>query len=410
MKTLYKLLIVLLVGTGFYSCSKQDQDFKNLLGDKEVIYPGRVTNVRARAGNLRTALVWNPSTDPSITRYVVYWNNKVDSLVITSGKHNSLDTIMAVIPKLNEYIYTFTIISYDAKGNRSVPLEVNNVKVYGPIFQSGLQNRAFNAANPYVVNPDGSLKLNFLQQDTSIITVGTTIRYTNRTGAIEERILPRDSLSITLPNYKGNTIIQYRTSYLPEKNALDVFYVSKFDNFATIADGLAVCSKSLFREVKLPGDAGTYNSETSISKLWDGSIGPQGYPNIFHADGDHRMPHTITFDMGKVYTGLSQVEETGRDCCNNPDDFEIWGIADITNAATTLNPNDAGWPAEAQAKGWKLLKSIKRTDDGKNAMKFSLDNNLPPVRYIRVRIKHVTTGDSNYSNMSEMTFFNDVFR
>ncbi|MDT3405381.1 DUF4998 domain-containing protein [Mucilaginibacter terrae] len=410
MKNLYKLLLAFLVGVAIYSCSKQDTDFKNFLGDKEITYPGIVSNVRSRAGNLRTALVWNPSPDPTVSRYVIYWNNRADSLVVTSNNHNPADTIRAIVPNLNEYIYSFTIFSYDGKGNRSVPLSVNNVKVYGPVYQSGLQNRAFNAANPYVVNPDGSLKLNFLQQDTSVITVGTTIRYTNRSGVIEERIIPRDSLSITIPNYKGNTQIQYRTGYLPEKSALDIFNVSKFDNFATIADGLSVCSKSLFKEVRLTGDAGTYSSETTISKLWDGSNGPQGYPNIFHSDGDHRLPHTITFDMGKVYTGLSQVEQTGRDCCNNPDQYEIWGIADITNAATTLNPNDAGWPAEAQAKGWKLLKDVRRTDDGRAALKIALDSNLPPVRYIRVRIKHVTTGDSYYSNMSEMTFFNDVFK
>jgi hypothetical protein len=121
---------------------------------------------------------------------------------------------------------------------------------------------------------------------------------------------------------------------------------------------------------------------------------------------NHKMPHTITFDLGAVYTNLGRVEETGRDCCNNPDDFEIWGIENISGAETTLLSNDAGWPAEAVAKGWTMLKEVIRTDDGKNAMKVDLNGNLPSVRYIRLRIKHVTTGDANYSNMSEMTFWN----
>ena len=101
------------------------------------------------------------------------------------------------------------------------------------------------------------------------------------------------------------------------------------------------------------------------------------------------------------------MEETGRNCCNNPDQFEIWGIADISNAQTSASPRDGGWAAEMVAKGWKLLKDVKRTDDGQQALKVSLDAGSP-VRYIRVRIKHVTSGDSNYSNISEMTFWYDV--
>jgi hypothetical protein len=71
-------------------------------------------------------------------------------------------------------------------------------------------------------------------------------------------------------------------------------------------------------------------------------------------------------------------------------------------------PMMAAGPAEMQAKGWTLLKEVKRTDDGKAAFKVNFDTGLPPVRYIRIRVKHVTNGDSNYSNMSEITFWNDV--
>lgn len=118
------------------------------------------------------------------------------------------------------------------------------------------------------------------------------------------------------------------------------------------------------------------------------------------------MPHTITFDLGKVYDNLSRIEETGRDCCNNPDDFEVWGIADLSGADTNLNADNSGWKDESIAKGWVLLKEVIRTDDGKNAVSSELNNNGKPIRYIRIRVKHVTTGDGNYSNMSEIRFWN----
>jgi hypothetical protein len=406
MKNLLNISLFSCLLLGLLSCGNKDKDFKNFLNNKEVTYPGVVAKIHAKSGNLRAALVWNPSPDPSITKYVIYWNNKADSVTINSTNHNTTDSITAVIPGLNEYIYSFTVYSYDAKGNRSIPLDINNVKVYGPIYQSGLLNRTIDAANPFTVSENGNIRLNFLSRDTSVVNVGTDIKYTNRAGVEVVKQLKPDSLGITLTDYKSGAPVQFRSGYVPNKNSIDTFYVSTYGTFPTIT-GIAQCNKGLFSEHRLNGDAGTYEGQTSVSKLWDGSNGPQGYPNIFHSDGDHGMPHTITFDMGKVYKKLTSIEEIGRNCCNNPDQFEIWGIADITGAETTLSPHDGGWSAEMISKGWTLLKDIKRTDDGINAQKYDFGT-VPPVRYIRVRIKHVTTGDGNYSNMSEMTFWNDV--
>ncbi|OOQ59058.1 DUF4998 domain-containing protein [Mucilaginibacter pedocola] len=406
MKKIFNIGLFCSLVLGMFGCSKKDKDFKDFLDNKEVTYPGLVTKVRARSGNLRAALVWNPSPDPSITKYVIYWNNKADSIILNSTNHNTADSITAVIPGLNEYIYSFTIYSYDAKGNRSIPLDVNNVKVYGPLYQAGLLNRTYDAATPFSVSDNGNIRLNFLPRDTSVVNVGTDIKYTNRAGVEVVKQLNPDSLGITLTDYRSGEPVQFRSAYIPDRNSIDTFYVSSYGAFPTIT-GIAQCAKSLFRENRLPGDAGTYEGQTSVSKLWDGSNGPQGYPNIFHSDGDHPMPHAITFDMGKVYNKLTSFEEVGRNCCNNPDQFEIWGINNISGAETSLSPRDGGWAAEMQAKGWTLLKDVRRTDDGQQAQKYDFGT-VPPVRYIRVRIKHVTSGDNNYSNMSEMTFWNDV--
>jgi hypothetical protein len=255
------------------------------------------------------------------------------------------------------------------------------------------------------VSKEGYVTLNFITPDT--INVGTTIKYTNRSGQIVEKVLKPDSSSITFPDYKSGTDITYNSSYIPNRNAIDVFNAPKIAVFPKIF-GNAICDKSLFKKVKLPNDMNPYQGDTDIDRLWDGSTSPNGYPNIFHSDGAHQLPQTLTFDMGKVYSKLTQVEEIGRNCCHNPDDFEVWGIADITNAATTLQPNDSGWTAEAIAKGWKLLKEVKRTDDGQAPFKTDLNSNLPPVRYIRIRVIHNSDGDRSYTNMTQITLFNDV--
>jgi hypothetical protein len=401
MKKLIYILLGCLSLAAWYGCKKDGlaNDYKKFYNGHEITYTGAVGAVVIQPGNLAIGLKWRASTDPSIVKYVVYYNNGADSQVVNIT--DKVDSIRTVIRNLQEYTYSFTIYSYDAKGNKSVPFEVNNAKAYGPVYAGNLLNRGYNATTPYILNNDGSLILKFITPDT--INIKTIINYTNAAGVASQAVLlPQDSM-ITLPSYKLASAITYKSYFIPERNSLDTFAVVDFDTFPRIYTYVK-CDKSKFAEVHLPQDVGTYESGTSISKLWDNSDGPQGYPNIFHSDGSY-IPHVLTFDMGKSYDNLGQLEEVGRNCCNNPDQFEVWGINSLDGATTTLRADNSGWKAEAISKGWILLKQVVRTDDGINALKTDLLTNPPPVRYIRIRVLHTVTG-SGYSNMSEVTFWN----
>lgn len=406
-KYIVPFALLLSLGLMILGCDKKDTDFKNFYDNKEVVYPGLASKVFITPGKFRAAILFNPSPDQSVTKYLVYWNNKADSLVVNATNHNPLDTVKIIIPNLKEYVYSFTIYSFDQKGNRSVPLEVNNVKVYGSIYENGLYNRAYNTENPYVLNENiNSVKLNFIPTDTiDGFNISTLVKYTNTANAAVEKKLRPDSNVITLPNYKIGTDIQYKSSYVPKIGSLDTFTVAAFSTYPTIYR-LVQCDKSIFKEVVLLNDVGVYESNTSISKLWDGSVGPQGYPNIWHSKDGSSVPHVFTFDMGKIYDRLATIEQTGRDCCGNPDKFEVWGISDLSNATTNLKANEAGWKEEMVAKGWTLLREAIRTDgEAKPPMKFDFISNPPPVRYIRIRVTH-TVNNGGTSNMSELTFWN----
>jgi hypothetical protein len=78
----------------------------------------------------------------------------------------------------------------------------------------------------------------------------------------------------------------------------------------------------------------------------------------------------------------------------------------LNNAATALPGNDPGWKNEAISKGWKLLKEVHRDDDGVAPYKVAFGPKPPPVKYIRIRVLSVASGDANYSNLSEITFWN----
>jgi hypothetical protein len=400
MKDLKYVWVCLFVIGLLYACSKDNlaTDYKDFLEGRENIYTGAVSKVTLQPGNLKIGLKWKSSTDPNIVKYVVFYNNKLDSQIVeVTGKTDSIST---VIKNLSEYTYSFTIYSYDAKGNRSIPFEINNAKVYGPIYAENLLNRNFDVANPYVFNSDGTLQLNFLRPDT--INIRTEIKYTNASGVEQTAKLLPDDNAIVLPSYKSGTPITYKSYYIPERHAIDVFEVADYSAFPKVFSYVQ-CDKSLMKAVPLSFDVYA-DFGTSFDKLWDGSVGPQAYPNVFHSN-DSQLPHHFTLDLGKVYAALGRIEETGRDSEHNPITFEVWGIADVSTADVTVPGTDPSWKDQMIAKGWTLLKDCKRTDDGKAAVKFDFISDPPPVRYVRIRVKSNASGQ-NYSNISELTFWN----
>lgn len=394
----YLLVCVLLL----VACNKKPTDYREFLNGTELVYPGKVANAMALPGDGRLQLIWQPSPDQSIVKYTIFWNNGADSLTIQSTTHNTSDTVRCTIPGLSEYVYTFIVYSYDDKGNRSVATEINNARVYGSVYKASLHNRLPDV-EPYTINDDNTVILHFTTPDT--VNINTAVKYTNQGGTETTVALSPVADSVKLTDYKFGTPVLYQSSYIPVTGALDTFYTARYDTFPAILR-LVQCDKSLFQEHNLWGDMGIYQSDTRVSKLWDGSVGPQDYPNIYHSDGNGSLPRVLSFDMGKVYNHLAAVEETGRGCCNNPDHFEVWGIADLTNAVPEVNSNDAGWKTAMQSKGWTLLKEVTRTDNGNAAFKTNLIDNPPPVRYIRIRVLHDANGENSYVNMSEITFWN----
>ena len=402
-KSYYKIAM-LLAGSFLVilSCGKKATDFRSYLGGHEITYPGIIANPTVLPGNGRLLLEWNPNSDPSVTKYVVYWNNYADSVTVKAVSHNPSDTVKCYINGLSEYTYTFFVNSFDSSGDKSVNTEIDNAKVYGPLYQGALHNRLPNASTPYVVNSDGSVTMYFITPDT--INITTNITYTNSAGVVSQTSISPDSGSVTIPSYLSGAPVLYQSSYIPVRRAIDTFLTSKPDTFPSIFN-LVQCDKSLFAEIDEPTDMHPYQSNTNVAVLWNGSVGPQAYPNIFHSDGASSLPGTITFDLGKTYNDLGVIEETGRNCCHNPTDFEVWGINDTTGAFPTLASNDPGWKAQNIAMGWTLLVEAFRTDDGQAPMKFNFISNPPKVRFIRVRV--ITTEDSqNYCNMSQLTFWN----
>ena len=381
------------------ACRKYDTDYKNLLGDHEVVYPGRVGNLNYGPGNLRAALFWNPSPDPSISRYIISWNNGADSVSVQATTHKPSDLIRVVVPNLKEYVYAFRISSLDANGNKSVPLEINNVRVYGDVYRATLLNRALNPENPNEFDINGTLRLNFNKADSTNTT--TVIRYTSVSGAMAQRKLDRDSSMVSLPDYQTGTTILYKSSYIPAAGAIDTFEVADYTELTGILR-ITACDKSLFSPFVLPTDIGSAY-DWKLQYLWDKSLNEPG----FHTQ-DGTMPFWFTFDMGaRVSLNSFRLWQRSSGLFNygNPKRFEVWG---------SNNPDANGsWD------NWTKLVacgSVKPSGlpPGQNSPediayaaageKFVFPAGTPAVRYLRFRILE-TWGNTDYFHATELTFY-----
>jgi len=218
-----KIILGALCLTWLVSCKKWD-DYKKYQRDGEIVYPGAITNPQTYPGAGRVMLTWDPSIDPSVKEYVISWNNGADSLVVNAGSHNPVDTIRTMIDHLNELNYFFSVYSIDDKGNRSVAANIPGVKIYGQIYQGGLFNRSYNS---YVYS-GGMLNLIWDVPDT--INIRTEVDYMDTTGAARTAWLLPGQDTLSIPDWKDSTVLYYRSSYIPVRNAIDTFAVNHYDS------------------------------------------------------------------------------------------------------------------------------------------------------------------------------------
>ncbi len=344
-------------------------------------------------------LTWIHNSDPGISKYIVYWNYGADSVLVDAATTQASDTVKAYINNLEEGSYNFVIHSFYASGDKSVPINIENIPVYGDKYSGGLLNRSVSGIN----YTDNKVMINWNIPDT--INITTEVWYTTSLDEVKTVYVDPDSNTLVLPDWKLPTRIYYRSSYKPQANAIDTFVVNVFDSLSI--PNLPV-DKSLWKEALLPNDVVAGSTETPLSYIWDGQVG--SYPDIYQTDAVS-IPHTFTIDLGKSYGKLSRFEEWGRPDITGPDngnpvELEVWGIEDTTGSATLLPATDPEWKDESILKGWTLLTEVKRTDDGVAGVTTNIVGNPPVVRYIRIRVVK-TASETAFSHLSEISFWYD---
>ncbi|GGE17189.1 hypothetical protein GCM10011516_13620 [Sphingobacterium cellulitidis] len=392
-KYIYFAAGIILLAIFSQSCRKWD-DYKKYIEDGEKIYPSKASDIKAHPGNGRVLLAWKKELDESVTKFRVFWNNGNDSSEVDASKFKIGDTVKHYIDKLKESSYTFTIYSYDANGNRSVATEIPPVNIYGSKYQAALLNRPVKKVD-YLADKS-QLTIEWGTPDT--IYMHTEIKYVDSQNKARVLVIGPEDVTTDL-SWKLGTKVYYKSTYLPITGAIDSFQNVNQDSI--LVQNIMV-PKEKWVKINLPNDIPADGYGTKLSNIWDGQLG--SFPNIYHSEGGS-IPHHFTIDLGESRQ-LTMFEESGRqDCaCHNPIEFEIWGLNDVKNASTALPATDPKWSTESTSKGWKLLKTVKRTDNGIAPLKMELDEGIPAVRYIRIRVLK-TQDNSIESHMGEISFW-----
>ncbi|WP_205511053.1 DUF4998 domain-containing protein [Longitalea arenae] len=219
------LLIGWLGGT-VISCKKMD-DYKKFGEGGEIVYPATFDSLKVIPGNGRVMITGLLAGDPNVTRYKIFWNNGSDSLERTIARHGRIDTLKQIVDRLPEGPMTFTLRTYDDRGNRSIPMTVTG-NVYGASFQASVNERGNRAVLNTKFDRNGAAVISWADVDAYVGVLGMRVHYFDANDKERDTIIVvqgKDQqtairgVSVTKP-------ILYNTLYLPEAVGVDTFTVA----------------------------------------------------------------------------------------------------------------------------------------------------------------------------------------
>lgn len=204
------------------ACTKMDDYKEKYQPNGPIIYPGKLDSVQIFSGRSRVLLTGLFTSDPKIVKYRVYWNSKQDSIETAVTRTGGVDTAKLYITNLPEGVMSFEIRTYDNEGHISIPVTVAG-NVYGDLYQSSLINRGIAKAE---LQTDGSALINWADANADDGVLSMQIKYTDVANKQHDTVITSvaTGLSTSLPKFKAGSTISYRTSFKPNKTAIDTFY------------------------------------------------------------------------------------------------------------------------------------------------------------------------------------------
>ena len=283
-KILHNIMIMVLFITicAFSACTKMDSTYKNYVVPGGLTYSGKANSPKVFPGLYRVKIAWLRGSDPSVTTAKVFWNNYLDSLIVTIPPTG--DSISVIINNLLEKPYAFVIITYDGKGNKSIPVEVMGGS-YGAKYQAQLLTQPVNST---MVNAQGKTTIQWGAADIANGAYASEVRYTDTLGNLKTQAFPTNVKTSDILDLHPNTSYQYRTMFKPDSISIDNFYTPYSVSGAFNFDK---------KDWRIVSYSDQYNGDNAASFIIDGI--PEA--TRWHSNGS-AYPHWAIIDMGAVRT------------------------------------------------------------------------------------------------------------
>ena len=210
------LLITFIFSFCLVSCTKKESGNSK----EESVVAGKISGLSSFAGRDRIKLIWKqpPSSEGQVAKYRVFWNNNADSLEVAAP---ATGMVTAVINDLAESSYTFSVYSYDNKGDRSEKTSVNG-HAYGSVYEATLANREIKDTVFNTITKAAVITWN--TSDTT--AVASEIQFNDSMEVLHIVVALTTTESTTLNGYKSGSVFAYRTLFLPESEAIDTFFTA----------------------------------------------------------------------------------------------------------------------------------------------------------------------------------------
>lgn len=208
----------LLVAVIISSCTSMDESYKDFIKDGEISYTGKIDSLHVYSGRNRVQVKGLFISDPKITECRIYWDNRIDSVVVPITRTQGIDVLDIVIDHLVENVHNFEVRTFDKLGNSSISVFKIGA-VYGDRYQTSLYNRPI--ATKYF-SPKLTT-INFASMDLSTGAYAVEVSYTNTSNVITKVQLPIAQSRLDISDFKLGSSFTYKTLFRPNAASIDVF-------------------------------------------------------------------------------------------------------------------------------------------------------------------------------------------
>ncbi|MCD2422454.1 DUF4998 domain-containing protein [Niabella pedocola] len=197
------------------SCDKMNDIQRDFADKEEAVYLGKVDSVKSYPGFGKVKLVWYMNADPKISKTIIYWNLRKDSIVRTfnrtalGGQRDSV-----VLQNLPEGSMLVEFRNVNDKGETSL-FSSATITVWGANFADGLRARSVTAFDYDYLQTSYNLTLSKTTPGDSVAYSQISYTTSNNQPRVINTVRSVNDTAVVLTDFPVGGSFQFRTVFFP---------------------------------------------------------------------------------------------------------------------------------------------------------------------------------------------------